>query len=60
MGPRRVTQGEIRAAFVEGWKVEWIRPAGFETRIDGHEARAWLASITKEAEARADAAEDAA
>ncbi len=44
-GPRRVTQAEIRNAFAVGWRVDWIRPATFESRIrDG--PRAWLSSIT--------------
>jgi len=38
-GPRRVTQAEIRAAFADGWHVDWIRPATFDTRIrDGRAA----------------------
>jgi cyclopropane fatty-acyl-phospholipid synthase-like methyltransferase len=33
-GPRRVSQGEIREAFSDGWAVEEIRPARFEVRPD--------------------------
>ena len=33
-GPRRVTAGEIRDAFAEGWVVESIEPSRFETRPD--------------------------
>ena len=31
-GPRRVSQGEIRTAFANGWAIEEIRPARFEVR----------------------------
>ncbi|MEN6517902.1 MAG: hypothetical protein ABFC38_06875 [Methanospirillum sp.] len=45
-GPRRATQAEIRAAFAEGWRVNWIRPTAFESRIrEG--PRAWLSSIVR-------------
>jgi cyclopropane fatty-acyl-phospholipid synthase-like methyltransferase len=33
-GPRRVTQGEIREAFADGWEVEEIRAVRFEVRDD--------------------------
>ena len=33
-GPRRVSAGEIRDAFAEGWVVESIEPSRFETRPD--------------------------
>ena len=46
-GPRRVTQAEIRDAFSEGWTVEDIRPATFETNLENTEVKAWLASIRK-------------
>jgi cyclopropane fatty-acyl-phospholipid synthase-like methyltransferase len=46
-GPRRVSQAEIRAAFSKGWKVEYIREAAFESTF-GHEARAWVARITRD------------
>jgi 2-polyprenyl-3-methyl-5-hydroxy-6-metoxy-1,4-benzoquinol methylase len=46
-GPRRVTQQEIRATFSDGWKVNWIRAAVFEsnTRPDG--SKAWMSSVTR-------------
>lgn len=46
-GPRRVTQAEIRDSFREGWTVDEIREARFETRIHEGGAWAWLASITR-------------
>ncbi len=33
-GPRRVSQDEIRDAFAQGWDVESIKEARFETRPD--------------------------
>jgi 2-polyprenyl-3-methyl-5-hydroxy-6-metoxy-1,4-benzoquinol methylase len=46
-GPRRITQQEIRDTFCDGWRINYIRPAIFEsrTRVDG--PRAWLSSVTK-------------
>ncbi len=46
-GPRRVTQAEIRDAFAGGWRVNWIRPATFDTRIRSQGPRAWLSSIVR-------------
>jgi len=46
-GPRRVTQKEIRATFAEGWRVNWIREARFETNLEAGYAKAWLSSITR-------------
>jgi cyclopropane fatty-acyl-phospholipid synthase-like methyltransferase len=45
-GPRRVTQAEIRAAFADGWRIDRIVPAAFESRIrEGPRAR--LSSIVR-------------
>lgn len=46
-GPRRVTQAEIRTTFREGWTVERIREARFESNFHTDGGRAWLASITR-------------
>jgi cyclopropane fatty-acyl-phospholipid synthase-like methyltransferase len=46
-GPRRVTQGEIRAAFADGWIVNSIEPAVLEITISPDGARAWFAFLTK-------------
>ena len=48
-GPRRVTRRELRDAFAEGWRVEWIRPASFESRRGDGRAAAWLAKIARHA-----------
>ena len=54
-GPRRVTQREIREAFADGWDVEEIRPARFETRTDLEDIsfseggpKAWFSVIRRE------------
>ena len=47
-GPRRVTQNEIREAFMRDWKVASIREARFETNLGPEGCRAWLSSITRE------------
>ncbi len=46
-GPRRITQQEIRAAFSEGWWINEIRAAVFESRTRPEGSRAWLSSITR-------------
>jgi SAM-dependent methyltransferase len=50
LGPRRISEAEIRAAFSTGWSIEEIRPTAFAARDetfgpDG--ARAWLAAIRR-------------
>jgi cyclopropane fatty-acyl-phospholipid synthase-like methyltransferase len=47
LGPRRVTEAEIRASFAEGWSVDAIEPARFELNIDSRGAQAWRAAITR-------------
>lgn len=46
-GPRRVTQGELRETFRDGWEVRWIREARFETRLESVEGRAWVAALRR-------------
>ena len=46
-GPRRITQDEIREAFRDGWTINYIRPATFESRTRAEGPRAWLSSILK-------------
>jgi cyclopropane fatty-acyl-phospholipid synthase-like methyltransferase len=46
-GPRRVSQGDLRAAFADGWRIESIEPASFEVNTPGGAARAWLARILR-------------
>ena len=46
-GPRRVTQAEIRATFDDGWRVEEIVEAAFETNLETERVRAWRATIAR-------------
>jgi cyclopropane fatty-acyl-phospholipid synthase-like methyltransferase len=46
-GPRRVTHHDIRSTFRDGWTIEHIREAKFETTMHEGGAWAWLASLTR-------------
>jgi len=46
-GPRRVSKGEIRDSFAEGWRIDYIRPATFESTFHDHGGKAWLSSISR-------------
>jgi SAM-dependent methyltransferase len=46
-GPRRITHAEIRGTFRDGWTVNYIRPATFESWTRKEGSRAWLSSIMK-------------
>jgi ubiquinone/menaquinone biosynthesis C-methylase UbiE len=46
-GPRRITKREIQESFLEGWSINYIRPAIFESRTREKGPRAWLSSISK-------------
>jgi len=50
LGPRRVTQAELREAFAEGWEIERIEAAQFDVRADWapRAANAWLARIVRQ------------
>jgi SAM-dependent methyltransferase len=47
MGPRRVSQREIRETFATGWMVDSIVEERFAARLPGGGANAWLASLTR-------------
>jgi hypothetical protein len=47
IGPRRVTQDEIRASFSDGWQVDAIEPATIDITSDPTGVRAWRAAITR-------------
>ncbi|HVN65395.1 MAG TPA: class I SAM-dependent methyltransferase [Methanomicrobiales archaeon] len=47
-GPRRVSQKEIRDSFRDGWSINYIRPAVFESRTRAEGPRAWLSSISRD------------
>jgi cyclopropane fatty-acyl-phospholipid synthase-like methyltransferase len=46
-GPRRVTKKEIQDSFREGWLINYIRPAVFESHTRAGGSRAWISSISK-------------
>jgi 2-polyprenyl-3-methyl-5-hydroxy-6-metoxy-1,4-benzoquinol methylase len=46
-GPRRITIKEIQDSFRDGWTINYIRPAVFESRTRTESPRAWLSSISK-------------
>lgn len=45
-GPRRVTQAEIEETFQQGWVIDYIREARFDTNFGSRKCNAWLSSIT--------------
>ena len=46
-GPRRITKREIQESFRDGWSINYIRAAVFESRSRAEGPRAWLSSISK-------------
>ena len=46
-GPRSITKREIQESFRDGWSINYIRPAIFESRTRAEGPRAWLSSISK-------------
>lgn len=46
-GPRRVSQDEIRSSFADGWRIESIEPATFETTFSMAAIVGWLARIVR-------------
>src|SRR5512137_416443 len=46
-GPRRISEQEIRETFSDGWSINYIRPATFESNTRAQGPRAWLSSITR-------------
>jgi SAM-dependent methyltransferase len=46
-GPRRVTQGEIRASLAKGWVVDSIEPVVIDITIDPAGAQAWQVAATR-------------
>ncbi|OAA23250.1 methyltransferase family protein [Frankia sp. EI5c] len=47
IGPRRVSEAEIRASFADGWRVDAVEPATLEVTIFTEGIPSWLASITR-------------
>ncbi len=46
-GPRRVSEGEIRACFADGWRVESIVPTTIEITMTPDGVKAWLVSVSR-------------
>jgi SAM-dependent methyltransferase len=46
-GPRRVSPGEIRQTFRDGWRVETVYPEWLETRLPDGRIHAWLARVLR-------------
>jgi SAM-dependent methyltransferase len=46
-GPRRVSEGEIRDSFADGWTVDAIEPSRLDITIDPDGAQAWLVALTR-------------
>jgi SAM-dependent methyltransferase/DNA-binding MarR family transcriptional regulator len=47
LGPRRVTEDEIRASFADGWRVDAIEPARIDINTDPDGALAWRVALTR-------------
>ena len=46
-GPRRISEAEIKETFADGWRVDYIRAARFETAFHSQGGEAWLSRLTK-------------
>lgn len=46
-GPRRITRRDIEENFQDGWTINYIRPATFESRTRAEGPRAWFSSISR-------------
>jgi len=47
-GPRRITHREIQDSFQDGWLINYIRPAVFESHTRAEGSRAWFSSLSKQ------------
>jgi hypothetical protein len=46
-GPRRVSEGELRRSFADGWRVDSLEDTVLDITISPEGAKAWLASFTR-------------
>lgn len=46
-GPRRIFEHEIQDTFSHGWRVNYVRPARFESAFHERGGRAWFSKVTK-------------
>jgi cyclopropane fatty-acyl-phospholipid synthase-like methyltransferase len=47
-GPRRILKGEIEETFSDGWQINYIREAKFETNFSPDIGQAWFSSIARQ------------
>jgi len=46
-GPRRVYKREILTSFSDGWHVDYVRPAKFESAFNERGGEAWFSKVTR-------------
>ena len=46
-GPRRISESEILESFREGWHIDYVRRAGFESNFHSDAGHAWFARVSK-------------
>ena len=46
-GPRRIFKREILRSFSDGWRVDYVRPAKFESAFHDRGGEAWFSKIVK-------------
>jgi len=53
-GPRRITEGELRAAFGSGWRIDSLAPDRFDINpgLDILSAEAWLVDVVRQGNVR--------
>ena len=47
LGPRRVSEAEIRASFARGWRIDSLERTTLETISDSIPIQAWLGALTR-------------
>lgn len=45
--PHKLRRDDITAAFTDGWRIDSIKPARIETRLDSGDVLAWLTAVTR-------------
>jgi len=46
-GPRRISKRDIAESFGNGWTIDYIRPATFESRTRVEGTKAWISGIRR-------------
>jgi SAM-dependent methyltransferase len=47
LGPRRVSEAEIRASFARGWRIDSLERTTLDVNGEPHQVHAWLAAMTR-------------